>query len=151
MQKNIDPRVLMTVIAFQGDRENWRRQQDDRDRDNKSRKNNIRAANALSDQSTDVAPEQLEVVMENINAISKKEGLTTLKEPPQDSLEAIANELENNFNSTQATDDENETSKDRISSFTDYCLNLVQSNAVSDTKKKAILYLLKMRLASEAK
>lgn len=146
MQKNIDPRVLMTVIAFQGDRENWKREQDKRDSDN----NNIHAARALSDQSTDVTPEQLKMVLKNINAISKKEGLTTLKEPPQDSLDAIANELENNYNDIQASDDENETSQEKMSRFTNYCLNLIQSDTVPGEKKQAIIYLLKMRLAGEA-
>ena len=148
MQKNIDPRVLMTVIAFQGDRENWKAQESNI---NKNKNKKIKPVSSLAEQVSDVTPQQLNMLLEKIDTISKNEGLDSVKKPDQNALETIANELENNFNSTQSNDDSTETSQEKISSFTDYCLNLVQSSSVPDSKKKAIIYLLKMRLESEVK
>ena len=147
MQRNIDPRLLMTVIAFQGDRETWQKEKDQDDRDKNRYKRSIVK---LSDQASDVTTYQLGQFLANIDAVSRQEGLNTIKEPDQKSLEAIAKELEENYKKTQATSDSDETSQEQISSFTEYCLNVVQSNDVSDSKKKAILLLLKMRLQSEA-
>ena len=147
-QANIDPRLMMTVIAFQGDRETWKKMEEDRDRD---RKKNLKSAANLSDQASDVTPYQLNLFLEKIAATSRQEGLDSVKEPSPSSLEPIAKELENNYKSRQVKDDSMETSQEQISHFTDYCLNLVQSDDIPDTKKKAILSLLKMRLESEAK
>ena len=65
-------------------------------------------------------------------------------------MEAIAAELENEYKNAHSVDDTAQTSQEKILAFADYCLNLAQSNTVSDEKKKTILFLLKARLEGAA-
>lgn len=138
-RKNIDFRVLMTVLAFQGDRENW-----EKDRNNKysSLRNTANAADAASI----VTEDEVNLLQNKIAAASKQVGLNNVQKPDQQNLEQIAVELENDYKNTQANNDANQTSQEKLSGFIDYALSLIESNDVPDTKKKAILYLLKMRL-----
>ncbi|USQ14145.1 hypothetical protein J2N86_02085 [Legionella lytica] len=143
--KAIDPRVLMTVIAFQGDREYWeqeRRQDDDYLR--KGIKSSKETAPA-----TDVSQQQLTTLLDKIAAVSKQEGLENTQEPDEKAAMTVAAELENGYN-TQMTDDSVQSSQERLNAFTDYCLHLIQSNSVSQEKKKTILFLLKARLQANA-
>jgi len=138
-QKGIEPRVLMTVIAFQSDREYW-----EANNQYNSLKTNTKSIN--TDEASDVTPTHVRALLEKVAAVSKQEGLDTVENPDPKSFEAIATELENNYIATENVDDSLQTNQEKISAFTDYCLNLVQSNTLSDTKKKTILYLLKERL-----
>ena len=137
--KNIDFRVLMTVLAFQGDRENWER---DRDNDNRQIKGNIKSADTKSQ----ITDDELNILKEKIAVAARRAELDNVQKPKLQSLEKIANELENNYKESQTNDETNQTTQEKLSSFIDYSLSLIASNDVSDTKKKAILYLLKMRL-----
>jgi hypothetical protein len=143
--KNIDPRVLMTVIAFQGDREYWEKEQ--RRDDDYLNKRGIKSSQPAS--ATDVSKQQLSTLLDKIAAVSKQEGLDNTQEPDENAAMAIAAELENGYN-TQTTDDSAQSSQERLNSFTDYCLHLIQSDSVSKEKKKTILFLLKARLEANS-
>ncbi|MCL9683025.1 hypothetical protein [Legionella maioricensis] len=136
-RKNIDFRVLMTVLAFQGDRENW-----EKDQDNNSNKIRTSAADATSV----VTDDELNGFKEKIAAAGKHAGLDHVQKPDQQTLEHIAIELESNYKNVHTRNEVEQTSQERLSSFIDYCLNLIEANDMPDTKKKAILFLLKMRL-----
>ena len=137
-RKHIDFRVLMTVLAFQGDRENWEKDR----RDNDSRARSLTSTETASVVSND----EVKVLLEKIAASGKQSGLDHVQKPDLKTLEQIALELESNYTTMQANNDAEQTSQERLSSFVDYCLNLIESNDISDSRKKAILYLLKMRL-----
>lgn len=137
MQKNIDPRVLMTVLAFQGDREKWEKDRDDN--------NQVRLVKT-SGEAPGAIQSQANALLSQIEAVSQQNNLESVQQPDQKTLETVASELEKDYQTMQASDESNQSDQERISHFTEYCLNLVQTNAVSDEKKKAILFLLKIRL-----
>jgi uncharacterized protein YxjI len=130
-QKQIDPRVLMTVLAVQGEIEDW-------EKDHRSNYN-LKAANATNN--------QYNALSQQINKVSTIEGLNNLGNPSQKSLEHVANELDKKFKATNQLSDD-VSNEERTKAFTSYCLNLVQSDDLSDTKKKAIITLLNLRLKS---
>lgn len=135
-QKEIDSRVLMTVIAFQGDREYW-------ESDNR---NFLRGVTKKSTQASEVTSEQVNEFLEKIAAVSKQEGLENIRNPAPRMMNSFANELEASYKKLYAPDESTQTNKEKLAAFTEYCLSLVQSNALTHEKKKAILFLLKARL-----
>ncbi|MFJ1268949.1 hypothetical protein ACD661_10305 [Legionella lytica] len=143
--KGIDPRVLMTVIAFQGDREYWEQEQR-RDHDDLVRRG-IKSSQPAP--ATEVSKQQLITLLDKIAAVSKQEGLANTQEPDEQAAMAVATELESGYN-TQMTDDAAQSSQERLNAFTDYCLHLIQSDSVSKEKKQTILFLLKARLQASA-
>ncbi|KTC82373.1 hypothetical protein [Legionella cherrii] len=137
-QKDIDSRVLMTVIAFQGDREYWEN----------NNQNNFKAIAKKSAPSNDVTAQQVNELLEKITAMSKQEGLENIKNPDPKMMDGVAKELENNYQQLHAHDETAQTNQERLNAFVEYCLNLVQENTLASEKKKAILFLLKTRLES---
>jgi hypothetical protein len=136
-QKGIDSRVLMTVIAFQGDREYWEN----------SNQNNLRSVANKPAQSKEVTTAQISDLLEKIATVSKQEHLEQIKKPDPKVMEEVANELEINYKNLHAGN-ASQTSQERLSIFSDYCLDLVQSNDLPAEKKKTILFLLQTRLES---
>ncbi|MCW8408487.1 hypothetical protein OQJ13_05820 [Legionella sp. PATHC035] len=137
-QKDIDSRVLMTVIAFQGDREYWE----------STHQNNFKAIAKKSAPSNDVTAQQVNELLEKITAMSKQEGLENIKNPDPKMMDVVAKELENNYQQLHAHDETAQTNQEKLTAFVEYCLNLVQENTLTSEKKKAILFLLKTRLES---
>lgn len=137
-EKQMDARVLMTVLAFQGDRESWEQQ----DNNNK----NLRSALSSAAPSANETKLQTQPLLEKIAFISKNQGLESQAIPDPKILESVANELQNDYDTNKGVDDSNDSSQEKINHFSEFCFNLVQSNAVSVSKQKAILYLLKLRL-----
>jgi uncharacterized protein YxjI len=135
MKKNIDPRVLLTVIAFQSDREYWRTIYTFKSKSVSS-----------AGQDADATTSQINMIKQSINNISKSQNLADNTVQDKKMLEALTEELDIGFKNSQVKPLNNRTNEEMISDFTDYCLNLAQSNTVSDTKKKAILHLLELRL-----
>lgn len=135
-QKEIDSRVLMTVIAFQGDREYWE----------STNQNYLRAITKKSTQANEVTSEQINELLEKITTVSKQEGLENIGNPAPQIMDAIASELEESYKKLHAPDESIQTGKEKLAAFSEYCLSLVQSNALTHEKKKAILFLLKTRL-----
>ncbi|KTD40005.1 hypothetical protein [Legionella parisiensis] len=135
-RKEIDSRVLMTVIAFQGDREYWE----------SNNQNYLRGVTKKSTQANEVTSGQVNELLEKIGAISKQEGLENIGNPNPKTIDAIASELEESYKELHAPDESIQTSKEKLAAFSEYCLSLAQSNALTREKKKAILFLLKARL-----
>jgi hypothetical protein len=127
----------MTVLAVQGEINDW---YEEARRENY----NLNAPIAYSKQSQ---PNQYDELSQQIMTLSIKEGLDKLEKPSQESLETLADELDQQFNAENyAIDDHNQNDEERIKAFTSYCFNLVGSQNLSYTKKKAILTLLSLRL-----
>ncbi|KTC83796.1 hypothetical protein [Legionella brunensis] len=135
-QKNIDSRVLMTVLAVQGEIEDWQKDQQNN--------NNLKSATAKAQQ---LQSNRNEALSQQLKALSMKEGLDKLEKPSEDSLEVLAEELDEAFNAENpSTEDQNQSNQERIDAFTSYCLNLVSSQDLPNIKKKAIVTLLNLRL-----
>lgn len=137
MKKNIDPRVLLTVVAFQGDREYWEKETD------MKRRMSVMAANKHA-----VTPTQTVTVLKKIDLEVKQQGLN-LDKVDTHALEAMANQLENDYKNTQRNASEHLTDQEQMNHFVDYCLTIVQSNGLTAQEKETILYLIKMRLQSQ--
>ena len=80
MKKNIDPRVLLTVIAFQGDKEYWEKM------------HRVKSLGTYG-QKAAATPQQINLILEKINKLSQNEKLKNINSDPA-TLEAVANELE---------------------------------------------------------
>lgn len=126
-QKNIDPRVLMTVLAVQGEIEDWQKEQ--------RNKNSLAKATAFESKTASQASQALTAL-----AQSKTDNAAQAN---QDELEALANELDQGFNALNLGEQNN---KERIQAFTAYCENLMQTPGMPVEKKNAIATLLKLRL-----
>ncbi|CEG58975.1 LURP-one-related/scramblase family protein [Legionella fallonii] len=139
-RKNIDFRVLMTVLAFQGDRENWEKDQNNNLHKKRTFLNSTNAAFAVPDN-------ELNTLKDRIATASQLAGLDNVQKPDEKTLEQIAIELERDYKKAQAnTDETTQTAQERLNSFIDYSLNLIELHDMPDSRKKAIIYLLKMRL-----
>lgn len=138
MKKNIDPRVLLTVAAFQGDRELWNQDDDDF---------NAKALHS-SGQAFRPASQQIKLYLDKIKQISLIENILDNEIPDSAILEAVANEVDVDYMKHQFKFTQHLTNQELTRDFIEYCLNLVQTNSISDAKKRAILYMLKMRLMS---
>ncbi|MCA0404311.1 MAG: hypothetical protein LCH30_11075 [Proteobacteria bacterium] len=128
MRKGIDSRVLMTVLAFQGDREYWKKQKD-------LSHNKALLAKLVTKKEI---LNKIEIARTNIVI---KEGMNT----SDINYEALMEELELNFNNL-FNFDLNQTDEEKLEQFIDYCLGLISTPSLSVEKKQAILYLLKTRL-----
>jgi hypothetical protein len=135
-RRHIDNRLLMTVLAFQGDKEYWEYYY------NNSFKKSLKSA----EQALDVTPIQVNALREQLNAVSVQKGLIKSTQLNQKALEAIAAELDSDYKNLHGKDELALDGQARFEGFTNYCLNLLQSDDVSDMKKQAIITLLKMRL-----
>lgn len=126
-QKNIDPRVLMTVLAVQGEIEDWQNEQ--------RNKNSLAKATAFESKSTNQAPQALTALAQT--------NTDNAAQANQEELEALANELDQGFNALNLGEQSNE---ERIQAFTAYCENLIKTPGMPAEKKNAIATLLKLRL-----
>ncbi|KTD05645.1 hypothetical protein Lgor_0130 [Fluoribacter gormanii] len=135
-QKEIDSRVLMTVIAFQGDREYWE----------STHRDSLKALTKKSNQENEVTSEQVSRLLEQIATLRKQEGIENVKNPDPKMMDVVAIELEHNYRKIRATDEPTQENQEKLAAFADYCLTLVQSNTLTNEKKNTILFLLKTRL-----
>lgn len=151
-KKQIDTRVLMTVIAFQGDREYWEKQDDDDDNLRKmaaksSNSDNEQALNKEENKEETIA--QISTLLEKVNALNSEKALVSRqKEMDKATVETVANELEAGYNATLAPDAPQQSTSEHLNGFVDYCLTMAQDSATPESKKEVIQYLLKMRLES---
>lgn len=135
-QKNIDKRVLMTVIAFQGDREYWESQ--------KTNNKHIRGNTVFNSENPNT---MVKMLLNKIELLSNQQNLGTVSNVSPKTLEHIAYALEHAYAKQASSNTSNLSSKEQMVAFTDFCLQQVQSNMIDNSKKKIILYLLKLRLA----
>lgn len=127
--KNIDPGLFLTVLAFQGDREYWEEQEDNK--------------RSLSDQSSN--EEVSYELQQKIRSLMANPQLNEIELLDPDTLERLAIKLETDYRN-QNKNKENESSQEKISVFVNYCLNLIESEQTKPAEKKAILYLLQQRM-----
>jgi Glu-tRNA(Gln) amidotransferase subunit E-like FAD-binding protein len=127
-QKNIDPRVLMTVLAVQGEIEDWSQQ--------------YLNTYLKSSKNSQMKPvNQLPPVLAALT--QEKSQITQILKPEQ--LEMLVNEIEEGFRvSSQQT--EELSNDERIQAFSMYCENLLKSPDLPQDKKEAIQTLLNLRL-----
>ncbi len=133
-QKNIDPRVLMTVIAVQGEIEEWETNY----QNNRSLQSNPNFQMNNKGQ----FPRELK---QKITRLAKENKLDNLALPPQSNLEALADELDHGFKMMYPNISEL-SNEEQLYTYTNYCLNQVSAPEQTDSKKKAILTLLNLRL-----
>ncbi len=149
-QKNIDSRLLMTVLAFQGEREYWEQQNKNR---NKSVKSSTRYS-ALGTKAAVLAEEvepTINVLLANIKKLESEQGLNQQSSQVDPTvLETVANELQTNFDATHFRNDLNLTTQEKIQQFTNYCFDQIKSQSISADQKRVIIALLKMRLETGA-
>ncbi len=142
VERNIDVGLFLTTLAFQGDREYW---------DQQNSNNNVRAAsvqdNATPPQEGDDVNEAVkEKVAARIVELNNLDDVPLI-EPAQ--METLAIKLESDYQAQLNDLAANPEAKDSFNGFVDFCLNLVQSDEVNPSEKKAILYLLQLRLGLE--
>jgi hypothetical protein len=127
-QKNIDPRVLMTVLAVQGEIEDWSQQ----------------SLNTYLKSSKDSQKKPVNQLPPVLAALTQeKSQITQILKPEQ--LEMLVNEIEEGFRvSSQQT--EELSNDERIQAFSMYCENLLKSPDLPQDKKEAIQTLLNLRL-----
>ena len=135
-RRHIDNRLLMTVLAFQGDKEYWENYN----------YNSLKKSLKSSEQPLDVTTAQINTLRDKLNAASPQKGLVTSSKLNHKALEVIAAELDTDYKNLHGKDDLALDGQARFDGFTNYCLNLLQSDEVSVMKKQAIVALLKMRL-----
>ena len=135
-QKNIDSRVLMTVFALQSEITDWQRNNYD--------DITVRTFNAKQ---KPYQSNEFKILSQKINALRLQQGLDKVEKPSDANLEALADELEQAFMvENPAINNHHQTTQERMDAFTSYCLTLASSKDVSETKKKAILTLLNLRI-----
>ena len=127
-QKNIDSRVLLTVIAFQGDREYW-----------DSQNNSSSTYSFASDTS------QSNIQLSDLDLSFTKTNAATTEKLSNEELVTVANELEQDFANRIEPSNSAISNKQRVKMFVEYCKNLINSNDVPAKTKQAIIQLLKLK------
>lgn len=141
----INPKVFLTVVALQGDREYWRRG------NSTSQQNALIPCEQISTTNetilpSDISPNQFNALLEQINLIGAQQSLILATTPDPVAVESLANELEANYLSTLSPNDLQLTNMERFTGFTNYLLKLLASDRVPVSRKQLIWYLLKLRL-----
>lgn len=124
-QKNIDSRVFITVLAIQGEIEDWQRKI--RENDNTSLK-----ATKLPN---------------NLASLIGRNALKPSRAYNQNELEELANELDESFNHENPSLSE-QNNQARLDAFNNFCEKLMHSPSISLKKKNAIKTLLSLRIAA---
>lgn len=140
--KQIDSRLLMTILAFQGDREYWEQQRND---NTPKLKAALPLKTALNDSKNEVAA-QTKTLLTKISSLEQSLGMNSSEKITPETLEAVANELQQQYDGLSSHQSIESSSQLKLKDFTDFCMNVVESASTPVAKKQAILSLLKMRL-----
>ncbi len=133
--KGINPKVLMTVIAFQGDREYWESHDDEY------------RLKALKSSANQTKP-----LLNKVNAAVGELNMDHKSKPSDKELEEAAAMLDKNYQETLQEGSDNDTSnQQQVEDYVNAALDLINSNSLDDRSKKAAIYLLKTRLQSASK
>lgn len=127
--KGINPKVLMTVVAFQGDREYW----EDTD-DNYS-------VNAKKTTALQTKP-MLNKVKELVNA----ENIDKHSKPSEKELEKVASLLDENYQNSIEDSTVDKSNQQQAEDYVNASVDLINSNTLDEKSKNAAIYLLQMRL-----
>lgn len=156
--RQIDSRVLMTVLAVQCDKEYLerylrnQREQEEREREKKWQATDKFFRPQARILMNHTEPTQTAQVLNLRNKFSdflkKEEELTQVILPDEQKLNALATQLDTDFQQQYAGIMMNATEKSE--QFVDYCTNIAQSNDTPPETKKAILHLLQKRISEQA-
>lgn len=141
-EKNIDPSLLMTVLAFQGDREYWQQQQNN----NTNQHTQVRASaqpSKMPSMPVQQEAKQLQQLQDKIKTIIHDKNLEQVALMDETQLENLANKLETDYQAQASL-----TPTDNIDDFVDFCLQAVESDQTTVEEKRAILYLLQLRIGN---
>ena len=125
--RNIDAKLLMIVLAFQGDQEYWIQQQ---------QQNNIR--NLKSSASTKV---NIQAAQEQINVLASDQDSNQNELPTKATLERIAKQLDSDYQNA-------ENNSEKLDGFINFCREKIASEKTTGPEKKAIVYLLQKRMGN---
>ncbi len=140
LQRNIDVGLFLTTLAFQGDREYWEQQRNN---------NNVRTATAEDNPASSQKDTVDEAIKNKVKARIAELNWSDVPLMEQGQLETLSATLENDYNAQVNETATHAGPKDQVDGFVDFCLNLVQSDRLTPADKKAILYLLQLRLGIE--
>jgi len=132
IERNIDPSLLLTVLAFQGEREYWEEQD----------KNN----HTLNRHSA--RPYGFKPIYEKKMTAYQHEYANELQSTellPQDELETLTLNLEQAYEAHIHPEQSFMSIHDKIDGFVMFCLDLAHSEKTTTSTKKAIFYLLEQR------
>ncbi len=154
-ERKLDPRLLLTVLAVQGDIENlerYRRNQEldrfNRNRNDTNNQNRFPHTRRLSVENKFFDKVQ---TLRNKYAdfLKKEEELADVALPNDKKLNEIALQLDKDFQQLYAGASMLE--ENRSEQFIEYCVNVAQSSDTSPDMQKAILHLVSKRLFDQAK
>jgi uncharacterized protein YxjI len=124
-EKNIDPNVLLTVLAFQGDQENWKNSK------------NIKPAYL----------QKSKLFLNQIDSIAEELGLSVMTDLPKDfPIETFANQLEQDFYQAQGENFTLLSSQEQMQRFETHFSQLLQSDKLNQEEKQALVFLIKNRI-----
>lgn len=132
-KKDIDSRVLLTVIAFQGDSEYWKSIEN---------KHSVTSIAPLGSETQNT----IDKLLQKINSFHQTDELRGLKEPELSTLNSVANEIDEQYQKLNIDESFVTNSNEEMTFFVSFCLKLLESDQLNPMKKKAILILLKNRL-----
>ena len=135
--RNIDAKLLMIVLAFQGDQEYWIQQQ---------QQNNIR--NLKSSASTKV---NIQAAQEQINVLASDQDSNQNELPTKATLERIAKQLDSDYQkqvSLHVAEQNAENNSEKLDGFINFCREKIASEKTTGPEKKAIVYLLQKRMGN---
>lgn len=148
-ERHIDARLLLTVLAVQGDieyLEQYRRRQRERDRQNNNQpvKPSHRAVRRLS-----VTPSPISNLHNKYADFLKKENeLNEVVLPDEKQLNSLATQLDHDFQQQYAGTEM--SAEEQTAYFMDYCMTIADSATTSLNTQKGILHLLNKRISEQA-
>jgi uncharacterized protein YxjI len=131
-ERNLDPSLLLTVLAFQGDREYWEQQH---------QQNDIAQGYYYSRKLSSQNPTPQEKVTRCLSNID----FNNVPRLENAELEALMVSLEQDYQVQINPASTPTSTQAKIDSFVDFCLDRVNSEQTTPETKKAILYLLEQR------
>jgi len=126
----MEPHLLMTVLAFQCDDEEWSK--------SSSRLSTREVSTANSNMS------QIQEIQNKIEVLLAEENLESAALPSEIELEKIAQKIDEKFTASLS---DVANSSEKLDAFTTLCFNQVQAEDTPASEKKAILYLLQQTLS----
>lgn len=148
--RDIDPRLLMIVLAIQCDIEKWQRENRERDNNKQGDSNYMKLQSVSENKATepDLMAKEINEIEEKITQIIKNQGIYTQPMLDNKGLEVLSNRLQAEFDKTQTINNAIETNVEKVNDFAEFCLNKAESSATSSSEKAGILFLLKTHLDS---
>lgn len=137
--RNIDAKLLMIVLAFQGDQEYWMQQQQQQQQNNRNLKS---AASTKAN---------IQTAEQQINLLANAQDSNQNKLPTKATLERIAKKLDSDYQkqvSSHVAEQSAENNSEKLDGFINFCREKIASEQTPLSEKKAIVYLLQKRMGN---